>query len=588
MRRLLFPLVASLRKLPPGQLMLILCIMIGALAGIAAVILKTTVHYTYVLITSNLASDSVSWVYFFMPLIGIFLTLIYVKGFIREDIVHGITRILYSISQKKSFLKAHNMYASMIASTLTVGFGGSAGLESPIVLTGSSIGSNIGRWFRLSYRDTTLLLGCGAAAAIAGIFKAPIAGTVFVLEVFMLEMTTVSISYLLVAAVTGATVSSLLLGEAVVFDFTLMDQFDLSNIPFYMILGVFCAMVSIYFTRGTIFMENYMSQMSTLWKKLLFGGLILGILIFLFPPLYGEGYEALRMLLGGTPEDLANSSFFYTIRDNNFALLGFLMIVLAAKVVAYSVTTGAGGVGGIFAPALFMGGVSGFIMGRALSMMGFETISEKNFALVGMAGVMAGVMHAPLTSIFLIAEITGGYSLFIPLILTSTIAFFSVRYFQPYSLYTYRLAKRGELITHDKDKATLRLMQWYDLIEKDLLPIDPEATLGELVKLIARSKRNIFPVVSGSGKLEGVVLLDDIREMMFNKEIYETTYVKDVMIIPPELIDKTDNLESIMRKFEKTQAWNLPVVEHENYLGFLSKSRILSAYRELLIKNSLE
>jgi CIC family chloride channel protein len=580
--------MASLRKLPPGQLMLILCIMIGALAGIAAVILKTTVHYTYVLITSNLASDSVSWVYFFVPLIGIFLTLIYVKGFIREDIVHGITRILYSISQKKSFLKAHNMYASLIASTLTVGFGGSAGLESPIVLTGSSIGSNIGRWFRLSYRDTTLLLGCGAAAAIAGIFKAPIAGTVFVLEVFMLEMTTVSISYLLVSAVTGATVSSLLLGEAVVFDFTLMDQFDLSNIPFYMVLGLFCAMVSVYFTRGTILIEDYMGKMRVLWKKLLFGGIILGILIFLFPPLYGEGYEALRMLLGGTPEDLANSSFFYTVRDNNYVLLGFLLIVLAAKVAAYSVTTGAGGVGGIFAPALFMGGVSGFIVARALRMFGFLTVSEKNFALVGMAGVMAGVMHAPLTAIFLIAEITGGYSLFIPLILTSTIAFFTVRYVQPYSIYTHRLAKRGELITHDKDKATLTLMRWNNLIEKDLLPITPEATLGELVKLIARSKRNIFPVVNDSGKLEGVVLLDDIREMMFNKEMYETTFVKDIMILSPELIENTENTESIMRKFEKTQAWNLPVVENGIYLGFLSKSRILSAYRELLVNNSSE
>ncbi|MDD4032323.1 MAG: chloride channel protein, partial [Bacteroidales bacterium] len=322
--------------------------------------------------------------------------------------------------------------------------------------------------------------------------------------------------------------------------------------------------------------------------KLLFGGIILGVLIFLFPPLYGEGYEALRMLLGGTPEDLANSSFFYTVRDNNYVLLGFLLIVLAAKVVAYSVTTGAGGVGGIFAPALFMGGVSGFIVARALRMFGFLTVSEKNFALVGMAGVMAGVMHAPLTSIFLIAEITGGYSLFIPLILTSTIAFFTVRYVQPYSIYTHRLAKRGELITHDKDKATLTLMRWNNLIEKDLLPITPEATLGELVKLIARSKRNIFPVVNDSGKLEGVVLLDDIREMMFNKEMYETTFVKDIMILSPELIESTENTESIMRKFEKTQAWNLPVVEHGIYLGFLSKSRILSAYRELLVNNSSE
>lgn len=580
------PLKAFLRSGSNNRLMVVLSLLTGLAGGLAAVVLKNAVHYTTLFLTGDIDSSSVNLLFLAYPFLGILLTIIFVKGFIREDIVHGITRILYAISRKNSKLKKHNTYASMVASTLTVGFGGSVGLESPIVLTGSAIGSNLGQWFRLNYRSQTLLLGCGAAAAIAGIFKAPIAGVVFVLEVFMLDLTASSMGYLLMASVTSATISTLFLGKGVVFDFTEIDPFSLRNIPFYLILALVCAFVSSAFTWGIIAIESRFGKIREGWKKLFIGGLGLSLLIFLFPSLYGEGYEAMQMILSGNSPEIAHNSFFYQFRDNGPLLLLFLAMVLVAKVVACGITTGAGGVGGTFAPTLFMGGLTGFIIGHALNLAGFSTVSEKNFALVGMGGLMAGVMHAPLTAIFLIAEITGGYSLFLPLILTSTVAFMVSRYIRPHSIYTHRLAKRGDLMTHDKDKSVLLLMKPQQLIERDFVTIGYEDTLRTLTQVISRSKRNLFPVVDAEHKMRGVVLLDDVREMIFKPELYDTVWVKELLTPIPVFIELGETAEEIMQKFESTGAWNLPVLEKERYVGFLSKSKMLTAYREQLVQFS--
>jgi CIC family chloride channel protein len=523
-----------------------------------------------------------------LMLIGILLTVLFVKYFVKDDISHGISRILYAISRKKSILATHNTYSSMIASSLTVGFGGSVGLEAPIVLTGSAIGSRISNFFHLDYRTTTLMLGCGAAAAIAGIFKAPIAALVFALEVLMLDLTMWSLIPLMISAVTGATVSYFLMGKAVIFYFTIQDPFVLGNLPFYALLGIVCGLVSLYVTKGTIFIEGIFSRFKNPYQKLLIGGTILGILIFLFPPLFGEGYITLKALLTGQAQDLTHNSIFYEYRDNYWILIMYVGLVLFFKVIAMSVTNGSGGVGGIFAPSLFMGGILGFMVSKTLGLLHFNKVSEPNFTLVGMAGVMAGVMHAPLTAIFLIAEITGGYGLFIPLIVTSAISYLTSYSFQHHSIYTERLARKGDLITHHKDRAVLTLLNMESVIERDLKIIKPDATLGDLVKLISKSKRNIFPVVDEDGFLQGIILLDDVRDIIFNQNLYDTTLVADLMVSPPATVTPGEPMALVMQKFEETGAWNLPVTNEKKYIGFISKARIFNMYRKLLVQFSDE
>ncbi len=592
-------------NIPHQRLIILLSFLIGIVAGLAAVILKTTVHLTSQFLTHGLDISSVNLLYFALPFIGILITVLYVKYFVKEDIVHGISRVLYAISRKNSQLSARTMWSSMIGATFTVGFGGSVGLESPIVTTGSAIGSNIGRWFKLNYKTTTLLLGCGAAGAIGGIFSAPVAAVIFALEVLMLDLTTWSIIPLLISAVTGTAISYMLMGKGVVFSFTVMDPLVLGNLPYYIVLGLFTGIISIYFTKGTKRIEALMERLGKIYfrwdrtqkkfvyeeivgkrilifQRLVIGGSLLGLLIFLCPPLFGEGYEALKMILSGNSADLANGSVFYQVKDNQYWLLAFLCLVLVLKVIAMAVTTGSGGVGGIFAPTLFMGGVSGFILANVLNMIPILSVSDKNFVLAGMAGVMAGVMHAPLTAIFLIAEITGGHGLFLPLSLTAAFSFVTSRYVEPHSIYTSRLAKRGELITHDKDKAILTLLRTNKLIEKDFVTVYPEQTLGDMVKIISKSKRNIFPVVDSNAKFVGVVLLDNIRSIIFQPDQYKGTYVSELITPAPTLIEVNETMESVMDKFEKTGAWNLPVVENGKYIGFLSKSKIFSSYRHLL------
>ncbi|MBE9510737.1 MAG: chloride channel protein [Bacteroidetes bacterium] len=579
-------LTLRFKKLNHNQFNYILSFIVGALSGLAAVLLKNTIHYTHLLLTKGFDVESESFWYLVYPLIGIFLTVLLVRYFVKDDIGHGVARILYAISKKNSIIKSHNNYSSILASTLTIGFGGSVGAEAPIVLTGASIGSSIGRFFRLNYKSVTLLVGCGAAGAIAGIFKAPIAGLVFTLEVLMLDLTIASIVPLLISSVTGATIAYFLMGKGVLFSYTILNPFELANIPFFILLGVFSGLVSLYFTKASMKIESWFRNINSPYHRLFIGGTILGLLIFLFPPLFGEGYDIITSLLLGNTSELVENSLFYFIHDNFWMILGYLALVMILKVVAMSATTGGGGVGGIFAPALFMGGITGFFTARLINGLNWVNVSESNFALVGMAGLMAGVMHAPLTAIFLIAEITGGYGLLIPLIITSTFSFITIIYFEPHSIYTKRLARRGELITHHKDRTVLRLMEWKKEIEKDLVKIYPDETLGELVKKISSSKRNIFPVVDDEGFLQGVVLLDNVRDIMFNSGMYDTTYVRDLLIIPPAHISIGDTMEIVMKRFEETGAWNLPVTEDGKYIGFISKSKIFTAYRKLLIQVS--
>jgi len=587
-RTSLSKLMLITKQLGPKRLVIVLSLLVGILSGLAAVVLKNTVHFTHAHLQQALERESESYLFLALPGIGILITMLFVRYVVKDNISHGVSRILQAISRRESKIKPHNTYSSMVASSITIGFGGSVGAEAPIVLTGAAIGSSIGQFFRLNYRAITLLIGCGAAGAIASIFKAPLAGLVFTFEVLMLDLTTASLIPLLISAVSAASVSYFLLGRDVVFAYQVVKPFFLKNIPYFILLGLFCGMVSLYFTRFAMAIEGRYSRIRNPFRKWLVGSITLGLMIFVFPPLYGEGYETLQALLDGRSSEIFNNSLFYSFQNEYWLLLLTLLVLLVFKVIAMASTTGAGGIGGTFAPTLFMGGVAGFFVARLINQVGFIDVSESNFALVGMAGMMAGVMHAPLTAVFLIAELTGGYALFIPLIITSTISFITIRYFEPHSIYTKQLAARGELLTHHKDKAVLTLLQLGKVVETDFSTLHPDDTLGRLVRVVSNSKRNIFPVVDTTGDLLGVVLLDDIRQIMFSPELYDSTFVRELMTLPPDFVVIDESMESVMRKFEATQAWNLPVIDGGKYVGFVSKSKIFSAYRSVLVQFSEE
>lgn len=469
-----------------------------------------------------------------------------------------------------------------MASSVTIGFGGSVGAEGPIVYTGSAIGSNLGQLFRLSPRILMILVGCGAAAGIAGIFKAPIAGMLFTIEVLMLDLTTVSIMPLLIASITSATMAYVFTGYDFEFFFVQSESFVTNRIPFVILLGIFCGMSSLYFTRVMNMMENVFKKIGTPWKKTLIGGLILSGLIFLFPPLFGEGYSAIIDLLGGNPSSIANGSIFYGDKDDVWFIIIFIGLIILTKVFATSATNGGGGVGGTFAPSLYVGCMSGFFFAFLLNHLFGLDLSIKNFALMGMAGVMSGVMHAPLMAIFLTAELTGGYDLFLPLLIVSTISYGTIKLFEPYSIYTMRLAQRGELLTHHKDKAVLTLLKMDSVIEKDFAKVKPEMSLKEMVDVISKSNRNLFPVVNDNDELLGIVLLDDIRNIMFRPDLYRKMYVRRFMSMPPARVEVGESMESVMKTFDRSGAWNLPVVEKGKYVGFVSKSKIFNSYRRVL------
>ncbi len=581
-------LVWRVKNISQKHFVLFLSLLVGIFSGLAAVVLKNTIHFTHSVLTGSFQLEGQNYLYLAYPMIGILITVLIIRFFIKDSLGHGVSKILYAISKRGGHIKPHNNYSSILTSTFTIGFGGSVGAEAPIVLTGASIGSTLGRLFHMNYKTIILLMGCGAAGAIGGIFKAPIAGLVFTLEVLMLDLTMASLVPLLISAVSAATVAYFFLGKDVEFAFALEAPFHLNNIPYYLVLGILAGFISLYFTRGVMFVEQRFGKFNNRYVKWGVGGVILSLLIFLFPPLYGEGYNTITALLNGQSATIMGNSFFYGFHDNNWAVLCFLLLLIIFKVFATAVTTGSGGIGGIFAPTLFMGGVTGYFFARLINNFGWVNLPASHFTLVGMGGMMAGVMHAPLTAIFLIAEITNGYGLFIPLMITATIAYLTIMYFEPHSIYTKRLAAKGELITHHKDKAVLTLMRLEKVLEKDFKTVHPEMTLGELVKVISTSKRNIFPVLDHNNQMTGIVLLDDIREIMFNNELYHETLVEELMSVPPAMIECNENMDCVMRKFEETGAWNLPVVEDGKYLGFVSKSKIFSVYRRVLIHFSDE
>jgi len=561
---------------------MVLSLVVGLVSGLAAVLLKNIVHYTNDLITHGFDFTQGNYLYLAFPLVGIGLTILFAKYIVRDDISHGVSKILYALSRKKGRLESHNMYSSMIGSTFTIAFGGSMGLEAPIVLTGSSMGSFLGRKFNLSYKTIMVLVGAGATGAIAGIFKAPIAAVVFSLEVLMLDITMVTVIPLLISAATAATVSYFFLGSGVLFSFDMVEEFKVNHLIYYVGLGIFTGFISLYFTHVTISIEGYMAKFKSKWQRWIVGGILLGVLIYIFPSLYGEGYEFMHLLINNQSEGLINESLFGDFNNITWLII-FLALILVFKVVAMAVTGGSGGVGGIFAPSLFMGAISGVFFSKILKTIPFLTdVPEKSLALVGMAGVMAGVMHAPLTGIFLIAEFTGGYELFTALIITSVISYLTIMIFEPHGIYTKRLAKRGELMTHHKDRNVLQMMSVENLIETNFKTISKEANLGDLVKVIADSARNVISVVDEEGEFFGVVFVNDIRNIMFRPELYETTTVESIMYMPDPLIDPKESMESVAQKFQDSGNYNLPVIDNGKYVGFVSRARIFSNYRRLL------
>ena len=570
------------RHIKEHTFVIFLALIVGILCGCAALLLKTLIHFFSDLAISHIDISEGNYLFIIYPVIGIILSSLFVRYIVRDNISHGVTRVLHSISQNKSRLKKHNIYSSIVASSVTIGFGGSVGAEGPIVYTGSAIGSNLGQMFRLSPRILMILVGCGAAAGIAGIFKAPIAGMLFTIEVLMLDLTTVSIMPLLIASITSATMAYIFTGYDFEFFFVQSESFVTNRIPFVILLGIFCGLSSLYFTRMMNLMENIFKKISKPWKRTAFGGIVLAGLIFLFPPLFGEGYSSIINLLGGDPSTIANGSIFYGDKDDVWFIAIFIGLIILTKVFATSATNGGGGVGGTFAPSLYVGCMSGFFFAFLLNHLFGLDLSIKNFALMGMAGVMSGVMHAPLMAIFLTAELTGGYDLFLPLLIVSTISYGTIKIFEPYSIYTMRLAQRGELLTRHKDKAVLTLLKMDSVIEKDFATVSPEMSLKEMVDVISKSNRNLFPVVNERNELLGIVLLDDIRNIMFRPDLYRKMYVRRFMSMPPARVEVGDSMDNVMKTFDRTGAWNLPVVENGKYVGFVSKSKIFNSYRRVL------
>lgn len=580
------------RHISEKHLVLLLSFFVGAFSAAAASLLKSFIHAIEWFVENQLIAGGHTFWYLITPIIGITLAALFVKYIVRDDISHGITKILYAISQRKSIIKPHNMWSSVVGSGLTIGFGGSVGAEAPIVLTGAAIGSNLAKAFRLDQKTMMLMIGCGAAGAIGGIFKAPIAGLVFTLEVLMMDLTMTSVAPLLISSVTATAISYILTGTDPMFPLVNIEHFTVNRIPWYLILGAVCGLISLYFTRGMNKLEQWMKhKIGNMWLKLLVGGGTLSLLIFLFPPLYGEGYDVIRQLINGDSLSALHYSPFeaYMATANpQVILLGYFVAIILVKIVASVATNGGGGVGGIFAPSLFMGAITGFVTARIMNMSGLS-VPEANFALVGMAGLMSGVMHAPLTGIFLIAELTGGYHLFMPLMIVSVISYLTIMLFEPHSLYAMRLAQKGELLTHNKDRNVLTLLKMDSVLETDFVTIFPEMTLGELVKVISQSHRNMFPVIDHEGHLKGLLLLDEVRNIMFQPRLYKRFTVEQLMTSPWAILRFDMPMEKVMEIFEDTGAWNLPVVDKDRrYLGFVSKSKIFNSYRHVLVHFSEE
>ena len=562
---------------------LLLSLSIGVTMALLAALLKFIIHHIESFVLLHI--EQRSYLYLVFPALGILLSLLFVRYIVRDDISHGVTKVLSSISQRKSRIKPHNTWSSLLASALTISFGGSVGAESPIVMTGAAIGSNFGRLFRLEQRNLMLLIGCGVAGALGGIFKAPISGLVFVIEVLLLDLTMASVLPLLVSSVSAAAVAYVLSGKENLFLFIQTDPYYIERIPLMLLLGVVCGLISLYFSKTMFYVEGEFKKLKSQRTRYLISAAVLSLLIFLFPPLYGEGYDSVNILLDGQYTQLLDGSIFEAFSSSYWVVFAFFLLTVLFKVFASVATNSGGGCGGLFAPTLFVGGLTGFLFSYLVnyfsSMRVF--ISPKNYILLGMAGLMAGVMHAPLTGVFLIAELSGGYNLFLPLMLVSLTSFATIRIFMPHSIYSLRLAEQGKLLTHQKDTAVLTLMNLENVLEHDFEVVHPEMTLGEMVKVISVSHRNSFPVVNASGILVGIVELDNVRNIMFRPELYDRYRVRRIMVTPEVKIRASMPVTEVMRLFDETKEWKMPVVDDEGrYLGFISKSAIFNNYREVL------
>lgn len=564
----------------------LLSILVGFLAGLGTVTLKNLTHYIQLLLSVDYLKSYKSSLYFIFPIIGLLIVAIIKKTWLKKHIGHGISTTLYAISKRKGIIPKYNIYASLLTAPITVGFGGSVGLQGPAVSAGTALASYTSRLFHMNTKTRMLLIGCATAGAMSSMFKAPIAGIVFALEVFSLDIAFVSLVPLLLASVSAIVTSYLFLGSDVLLGFELNDEFDINEIGFYAIFGIFTGIISVYFSKIYFLIRKFFYQFENRFKRLIIGSIIIGFILFLMPSLYGEGYGLINNLLKGNHIAAIGNTPFSFDESNIWIVIILLLLITFFKAIAMSTTFAAGGVGGIFIPTLVMGSALGNAFAKIINNIGLGfQVSEANFTLIGMTGLMAGVLHAPLTAIFLIAEITGGYDLFVPLMLVAAISFAFTKYFISNSIYTYKLAQRGELITHNKDKNVMMMMQIDDLIETNFKKVYPDMLLGDMLKkAVAKSARNLFPVINKENQFLGIVLMDDIRPIMFDKEMYTTTTVQTFMKAAPEIIHHTDSVEKVMKKFKDSGAWNLPVIKGNTYVGFISKSKLLTAYRNKLVE----
>lgn len=575
-------------RLSKRQFLIFSSMLVGITTGLAAIVLKLLVHFIYINITSNYFVKYTNYAYVIAPLIGILLTVFIVQYFFKGKLGRGLANILKSIIKKSGFLPKDQMYSHIVTSALTVGFGGSAGLESPIVSTGSAIGSNYGRTYHIGYKDRVLLLACGAASGIAAMFNAPIAGVLFALEVLLVDISISAFIPIMIAAVAGGLCSKIILNENILLSFHLKEVFNYQNVPFYIMLGLLAGFTSVYYARVyTRIEEIFKKRKQKIFENAIIGGSVLAILLLLFPSLFGEGYSGIKLLSEAKPEGLLENSLLSPFINSEWLILAFVGIIMLVKVIATSITINSGGNGGNFAPSLFVGAYLGYFFARCINLLGIAKIPENNFSIVAMSGILTGVFYAPLTGIFLIAEITGGYDLMIPLMIVSAISFTIVKYFEPLSMEAKKLAKSGHIFTQNKDRTILSTLEVSKILETDFQKIKPSYTLGELVNVIAHSHRNIFPVINEKEELVGIITLDNIREIMFKSEVYTTVIVQELMTKPPAIIHPEEDMHSVMKKFDETAAWNLPVVEKNIYKGFISKSSLLTKYRKSLIRTQV-
>ena len=568
------------RHLNNRKLSIILSVLIGICAGLGATVIKKSVKGIQFLVKYFTGNEDLNYVYVILPFIGILIVVLIVKFIIRSPVRHGIPNVLHSISCRKGELSKHNLYSSILTSTLTVGFGGSVGLEGPAVATGAAYGSWFSKVFRLDYRYKVLMLACASSGAMAAIFKAPVTAIAFAIEVIMIDVNTFSMAPLLLTILSSIITSYFFMGNEALYPFEVKSSFLISDFPMYVVFGIFAGLISAYFTKIFIRISDFFEKIKNVWNKLWIGGFSLGVLIFLFPSLYGEGYHAINSCIQGNIDYLYNNSLFFNANDSFPVMVLLILALCFLKVVATSITFGAGGVGGIFAPALFTGANMGICFALICDKLNIFQADKNNMVLIGMSGLIAGVLQAPLTGIFLIAEITGGYRLFVPLMIVSLFSYLTVRIFSPNSVYHYQLAQRKELMTHDQDMNVLRMMRVRKLVETDFISLHPEDNLGKLAEVISTSHRNLFPIIDHDGKMKGMLKMDDVREIIFRSELYDKVYIKDLMYMPEYYISTKDTMKDVVKKFEKSGRYNIAVIDDGNYVGFISRARVFSRYRK--------